>query len=192
MTEKYTSDELEKELLLPEGSQELLLPTGDTGQPEINKISDNVENIDYQNKALEESRKIIDEQSINKEVLAEEIESVNAEKKTTQNTLTSDSSKYLAKQNLINIRRNLNKKDKILSGVVNNEFVEKISEGASRTIARPSGFLGGAILAFIGSLSYLIFVKYVGINYNYLLFFGFFIVGFLVGVLIEFAFKLKH
>ena len=194
MSEKYTQNEHE-ELSLPEGDQELLLTQGNSEEIETNEINSPPETSSFQNDILEQSRKIINKESINKEVLSEEIEKIqtlNTEKDSSSNTLSTDNSKYLAKQNLTNIRRNLNKKDKILSGFINNAAVEKISESASKTIARPSGFLGGAILAFIGSLSYLVFVKYVGISYNYLLFFGFFIVGFLIGILLELVIKLKR
>ncbi len=194
MSEKYTQNEHE-ELSLPEGDQELLLTQGNSEEIETNEINSPPETSSFQNDMLEQSRKIINKESINKEVLSEEIEKIqtlNTEKDSSSNTLSTDNSKYLAKQNLTNIRRNLNKKDKILSGFINNAAVEKISESASKTIARPSGFLGGAILAFIGSLSYLVFVKYVGINYNYLLFFGFFIIGFLIGILLELVIKLKR
>ncbi len=194
MSEKYTQNEHE-ELSLPEGDQELLLTQGNSEEIETNEINSPPETSSFQNDILEQSRKIINKESINKEVLSEEIEKIqtlNTEKDSSSNTLSTDNSKYLAKQNLTNIRRNLNKKDKILSSFINNTAVEKISESASKTIARPSGFLGGAILAFIGSLSYLVFVKYVGISYNYLLFFGFFIVGFLIGILLELVIKLKR
>ncbi len=198
MSEQYI-DQKDKELYLPEGQPELLL-TYESSKENDEVISNEENEINQEipetrNKALEEARKVIEKESLNQEELSKEIEeneSINSELDSDQTILSADNSKYLAKQQLLMAEKNLTKKDQFLSRIMNNSAVDKVSEGVGKTVARPSGFLGGAILAFSGSLVYLIFVKYVGINYNYLMFFGFFIAGFAVGILIELILRLKH
>jgi len=59
------------------------------------------------------------------------------------------------------------------------------SEAASKTISRPSGLLGGGLMAFAGSLVYLYLAKHIGFRYNYLLFTLLFVGGFAVGLCLE-------
>ncbi len=181
-----------KELLISEHSS----PESSRDKPDVNQEKKNTpliskETIDEQMKELAKSRKIIEEES-NKQ---DEKENNPYDKLVKNETIPSsivnqDTAKILANQELINIRHKLPKREKVLSKIIHQNTVDIISEKTANTVARPSGLLGGAILAFIGSLSYLIFVEYVGITYNYLLFFAFFISGFILGLIIELIVKI--
>jgi hypothetical protein len=73
-----------------------------------------------------------------------------------------------------------------LSKVIHQPAIRAVSETAGKTISRPSGLLGGGIVAFIGSSVYLYFTKHVGVPYNYFIFTLLFVGGFVFGLLLEF------
>ena len=90
---------------------------------------------------------------------------------------------------LSHIRKRLNPIDQTASKIIHSPIIRTLSNKSSSTIARPSGLLGGAIVAFTGSLMYLFFAKTVGIKYNYLMYLILFIGGFILGLTVEFLFK---
>jgi hypothetical protein len=87
------------------------------------------------------------------------------------------------------IRAKLTPGQHILSRGVHQPTIRQVSDISARTITRPIGLLGGGVLAFCGSLIYLLFSKYVGLRYNYLVFIMLFIIGYLLATAIEFLFK---
>lgn len=94
---------------------------------------------------------------------------------------------FRMRSNLSHVQNKLKPAQKSFSKVIHQPLVRRVSESASKTAARPSGMLGGGIVAFLGSLSYLILAYKIGFTYNYLLFLGFFGGGFILGVVLEFA-----
>lgn len=86
---------------------------------------------------------------------------------------------------LTHIRRQLSSPNRALSKLIHQPAVRNISEAAGKTVSRPSGLLGGGILAFVGSSAYLYLAKHQGFNYNYVVFFGLFTSGFVVGLILE-------
>ena len=83
------------------------------------------------------------------------------------------------------VRRKLTKSERVLSKVVHNKPIEAISDVSSKTVARPSGIVGGGIAALCGSLFLLYMTKNYGFEYNYFLFVLFFVGGFFIGMTIE-------
>lgn len=83
------------------------------------------------------------------------------------------------------IRKQLSAPDRAFSKVIHQPVVDSISQITGKTIARPSGLLGGSICAFIGSSAFLWMAKYYGFNYNYLMFALLFVAGFAVGMILE-------
>jgi hypothetical protein len=79
--------------------------------------------------------------------------------------------------------------DRTLSRIIHQPAIEKVSEIAAKTIARPSGILGGSILAFVGTLTVLMLTKKYGYEFNYLVFFMMFVGGFAIGALAEITAK---
>lgn len=94
------------------------------------------------------------------------------------------------KRTLARARARLSKPEQRLSKVIHQPVVDKVSELGARTVARPSGFLLGSFLAFLGSLSLLYTAKHYGFRYNYLTFIFLFVGGYVLGVLIELSWRL--
>lgn len=93
------------------------------------------------------------------------------------------------KRTLQSVRKDLSIPERAMSRLVHNPAVDAISEVAGKTIARPSGFLTGAIFAFIGSSVFLYIAKHYGYEYNFLLFALFFVAGFFAGLCLELIFR---
>jgi hypothetical protein len=91
------------------------------------------------------------------------------------------------KQNLAEVQNRLKPAQKRLSKAIHQPLVQHVSESAGKTVTRPSGLLGGGILAFVGSVAYLYITRHYDLAYNYSFFLLFFISGFLLGLLIEYA-----
>lgn len=89
------------------------------------------------------------------------------------------------KQTLRATQHKLSKNNRRFSKVVHNDVVNAVSEVGAKTVARPSGILGGSIVAFIGSVVFLYYARHYGFKYNYLVLFMLFVIGFVVGALIE-------
>lgn len=83
------------------------------------------------------------------------------------------------------VRRHLKRPTRSFSKLVHSPVVDSISNVSAKTIARPSGLLGGSIFAFLGSVVLLYSAKHYGFKYNYSFFFVCFVAGFLVGAFIE-------
>lgn len=91
------------------------------------------------------------------------------------------------KKSMQSIQTRLHGPNKQLSKAVHQPLVQKVSEQAAKTVTRPSGLLGGGIVAFFGSLSYVVFTQHYGYAYNYGLFLLLFVGGFIVGIIAEYA-----
>ena len=86
---------------------------------------------------------------------------------------------------LKHIRTKLSAPDKLGSRFIHIPLVRSISEVSSKTISRPSGLLGGGLVAFIGSGLYFYLTKHVGLRYNYAVFTVLFVGGFIIGLALE-------
>ncbi len=82
-------------------------------------------------------------------------------------------------------QQKLNAPARTFSKFTHSPVVDKISNVSSQTVARPSGFLGGSIIAFLGSSVVYYYSKHYGFKYNYLVVFMFFAGGYAVGALLE-------
>ncbi len=91
------------------------------------------------------------------------------------------------KRELTKIQTKLPTASKRFSKVIHNQTVETISNIGAQTVARPSGLLGGSIVAFAGSLVLYFMARQYGFKYNYLAIFLLFIGGFVIGAVIELA-----
>jgi len=99
--------------------------------------------------------------------------------------INSDLKDIKYKRTLQSVRKDLSAPEKALSKLMHNPVVDAISEGAEKTIARPSGLLAGSICALIGSSTFLYISKHYGYEYNFLMFVMFFAGGFFIGLLLE-------
>jgi hypothetical protein len=85
----------------------------------------------------------------------------------------------------LRIQRQLPAPKRALSQIIHQPAIRAISEAASTTVSRPSGLLGGGLVAFIGTSSYLYLAKHLGFTYNYLVFLLLFVGGFAIGLILE-------
>lgn len=88
-------------------------------------------------------------------------------------------------RSLRHIRQRLSVPERTLSKIAHNKVVESASNGLSKTVARPSGILGGGIAALLGSSILLYMAKYYGFQYNFFVFFVLLAGGFVIGLIAE-------
>jgi len=89
------------------------------------------------------------------------------------------------KRELAKIQTKLPAPSRRFSKIVHSTPIESLSNIGAQTVARPSGLLGGSIVAFTGSLVLYYMAKEYGFRYNYLLMFFLFAGGFMLGAMIE-------
>ena len=89
------------------------------------------------------------------------------------------------RRELQQIRRKLPAPQRILSKVIHQPAIRIASEAAGRTVSRPSGLLGGGLVAFLGTTGYLYLARHIGFTYNYLVFLLLLAGGFILGVSLE-------
>jgi hypothetical protein len=85
------------------------------------------------------------------------------------------------------IRQNLSAPERNLSKFVHLPVVRAVSDAAAGTVSRPSGLLGGGLVALLGTSIYLYLAKHIGFSYNYALFLALFAGGFVFGLILELA-----
>lgn len=99
--------------------------------------------------------------------------------------VSSSLKKITFRKEIKHIRRNLSKADRIGSKIIHQPVIKSVSEVSAKTITRPSGLLGGGIMAFLGTSAYLYLTKHIGLKYNYSIFLFLLVAGFIVGLIIE-------
>lgn len=82
-------------------------------------------------------------------------------------------------------RKQLSPVSRTLSKVIHNKTVDRVSEAAGKTIARPMSMMWGAIFAFVGSSALLWITRHYGYEYNYLAAILLFVGGAILGITIE-------
>ncbi len=103
--------------------------------------------------------------------------------------------KFTLSHELKQIQRKLKTTDRSLSKVIHQPVVRAISETSGKTVARPSGLLGGGLVAFLGTSVYLFMARHIGLDYNYSVFLVLFFGGFAIGLGLElgvWAFTRNH
>lgn len=88
-------------------------------------------------------------------------------------------------QTIGRVRGDLSAAERAFSKLIHNKVIEPFSEAGARSVARPSGILGGGIAALIGSSAVLYMAKYYGFRYNFTVFFLLLGLGFLAGLIAE-------
>ena len=178
MAEKLTLNHQQFESLLKSPEQREALPTA--AQAEALRPGE----IDPQKK-LEAARQTVHETATQDNPL-KKLEA--AEKAATPASATyvnRELKSITLKRELQLIRRKLPAPQRTLSKVIHQPFVRVASEVTGQTLSRPSGLLGGSLVAFIGTSSYLYLAKHLGFSYNYIVFLILFAGGFVLGLLLE-------
>jgi hypothetical protein len=84
------------------------------------------------------------------------------------------------------VRTHMTPASRTFSKVIHNKTVEKVSDVAGSTIARPNAILSGAVLAFVLTLSVYLIAKNLGYPLSGFETIGAFIIGWLLGVVYDF------
>ena len=87
------------------------------------------------------------------------------------------------------VQKRLSAPSRVFSKIVHSKALDKPSEVVGNTVARPSGMLGGAVFAFIGTSLLLWITRSYGYEYNYLAVIILFVVGMSAGLLTEAGLK---
>lgn len=93
------------------------------------------------------------------------------------------------RKELHRIQSHLPKTQRTFSKFIHSPSIENVSEAGGKTVARPSGLLGGGIVAFVGTLLLVWTSRHYGFTYNYFVFIALLAIGFLVGVALEMIIK---
>lgn len=105
-------------------------------------------------------------------------------------TIGADLKKQSLNSGLKKIQSHLPIVERTFSKVIHNPVVNSLSEGTSKTIARPSGLLVGGLASVCVSLGVLFISQYYGYRYNFLVSILAFIGGFFLGLFLESMFQL--
>ncbi|HEX7632800.1 MAG TPA: hypothetical protein VF401_00575 [Candidatus Saccharimonadales bacterium] len=140
--------------------------------------------------ALQEARKAVNETNQSDtqlNALKELQEAENAPQMATPHIIDKNLRKISYNRTKKNIQRQLPVQERLLSKVIHQPVVRVVSETAGKTVSRPSGLLGGGLVALIGTSGYLYLAKHLGFRYNYLVFLVLFASGFILGLILEFV-----
>jgi hypothetical protein len=94
------------------------------------------------------------------------------------------------KQLIGSVQSRLSKSERVVSKLIHQPIVEKVSEIGSRTVARPSGLLFGSISSFLVSMITYVVARRNGYDMTYSVFILSFFGGFLIGIAAEYGYKL--
>ena len=93
------------------------------------------------------------------------------------------------KTTMHHVRKDLSGPERTLSRVIHQPAIEKVSEVAGKTIARPSGMIGAAVAALVGLAFVFGIAKYAGFSLSGSEMPLLLIIGMLLGLLAEWAYK---
>ena len=169
-----------------EQNEKLLEPGGQFEIPAQTKEVPNAAQLaaEQQNMGAEASAEAAQEAATKNPLEAfQEAEAAKAEPEST--LITPELKAATKNRQLKQVQRRLPGSSRALSKVIHQPAIRVISEAAGNTISRPSGLLGGGLIAFLGSAVYLYLTKHVGMPYNYFVFSLLFVGGFAVGLILE-------
>lgn len=165
----------------------------------LNLESESRKNLEAIHKKAEQSQEMTEKHvehaksKVEKQAISGKEYSVGEREKPTGHSTNHTSHKAMKadsfKKTMSHVRQKLPRSERAFSKVVHNKKVEAVSEVGSKTIARPSGILGGGIFALAGSILLLYMAKHYGFEYNFFVFILFFVSGFFIGSIVEITLK---
>jgi hypothetical protein len=175
MSERFTSSpeqnvpmpekgELTHELLSPETSTDKL---HNEPSRHLEQIRANIEHEAMQSNATKEQLRVEEQQPVHHHYVTKKIKSAQYQ------------------ETLKHVRHSLPKNQRRFSTFVHQPAIEQVSELGAKTIARPTGIIGGALFALIGGTIILWVGKHIGFEVPNSIFAILFIVGFMAGIVIE-------
>jgi hypothetical protein len=139
--------------------------------------------------SLSDIRSAVEKATAPVESAAHATEGTNDSKGNQQHWWSSEFKVASYKQTMGRVRKHLSPTERMLSKAVHQPVVERVSEVGSKTIARPSGILIGAVLSFVGSSIAYILTKRYGYNLPNSIYSILFISGFAIGIIGELSYK---
>jgi flagellar biosynthesis GTPase FlhF len=110
---------------------------------------------------------------------------------TPSQTFVNKELKEMAYRRTLNrVRRQMSLPGRLASRIIHHPIMNAVSEVTAKTVGRPSGLLGGGILALTGTSSYYYMTKHYGYNYNFFIFVLLLLGGFVLGWLVEIVWRL--
>lgn len=93
-------------------------------------------------------------------------------------------------RNLQRVRRHLSPAGRRFSKFIHRPVVDSVSEGAAKTVGRPSGLMGAGIVALVGTSVYYYLTKHYGYEYSYTVFLLLLAGGLILGWCLEALYRL--
>lgn len=137
----------------------------------------------------EKLKDVIEQQARTKEDYQKQSEANKHDSNPHRHYLTRKTKINVYHQTMDDVRSHLTPAEQRFSKIIHNDTVEAISDFGSKTIARPSGILGGATILVFGSFIVLYFAKRYGFEVPLSLFASLYIFGFIAVVTIEIIYK---
>lgn len=159
------------------------LPTAEQAEPLRKGEADPQKTVHEARKAVQETAQSDAQLNTLKQLEAAE----NTPHMASPRTINKELKQITLRRELKNVRRKLAAPERALSALIHQPVVRAVSEGAGKTISRPSGILGGGLVALIGTSGYLYLAKHLGFEYNYFVFLALFAGGFIIGLALEFV-----
>lgn len=168
---------------------ELALPTAEQAEPLRPGEADPAKTPDNQAEALEAARAEL-EATARSETQPNPLEALKAAENEpgehASQSVNQELRHITLRRELQRIRRQLPRQQRLLSHVIHQPVVRAVSQAAGQTVTRPSGLLGGGLVAFLGTTAYFYLAAHLGFTYNYLVFLVLLGGGFVLGVALEF------
>lgn len=137
------------------------------------------------NEQIEHIRASIEKSAVESSHLHERQHAQHEQQPTHHHYITKKIKAEQYKQTIKQLQQRLPKGERTFSTFVHRPSVEAISEIGAKTVARPSGILGGALFALIGSTAVLLVARRVGFEVPNSIFAVLFICGFIGGLVAE-------
>ncbi len=154
---------------------------------EVNGEKQHLEELQRSSEMIESARDAIEKQAISSEVPVVEKRAEQSDQTIRYTTKRIKNERY--RTTLSHVRHHLSPSQRVLSKIVHQPVIEAISEIGAKTIARPSGLLGGGLIALISSLTVIIIARRVGFAVPNSIFAITFIGGFCLGIIVEAVFR---
>lgn len=190
MSEKQPNDHRETETPVPSGEQ--LATQNNESHPRTPESANRHENMETeQNQNLEKIKLEVEKHALSgKEASGPSPQERQTDDYEIGSHQAIKSSSY--QKSMQNIQSKHSPIGRGFSRFIHQPAVDALSEAGAKSIARPSALLGGGLCALIGSIILLIISKVYGFEYSYFVYIGLFGVGYLGGIIVEFARKLSR
>lgn len=137
----------------------------------------------------ENLQSVIEQQAQTSESYKKQAEANNHDTNPHKHYLTHKIKTAVFHQTMNDVRSHLSPTEQRFSKIIHNDTIESLSNLGGKTVARPSGILGGATILVIGSFIVLFFAKRYGFEVPLSLFGALYIFGFIFMIIVEYIYN---